>query len=496
MRILLINPPFRRMTGIEDYYYPIGLAYLAAVAKGLGHEVGIFDVERGRPVNGSLNYMSEYRQMEDYITVINDDGHPLWQEVVGFLRDFKPDLVGIRAQTTTYASAVKVAELVKRVNPGCLVIKGGPHPSIKYEQVLEDENVDFVVRDEGEITFSELIKTLEDGNGGLGGINGLSYKLNGRIVNNPPREFIKDIDSIPQPSRESLFYLGHYTPEDLGVLMASRGCPFSCSFCFNMWQKKLRCRSVENVIEEIVSVKERYKTQQFSFKDDTFTMNKAWVSELCEKLLGKGVGINWDCTSRVDLLDKNLLTLMKRAGCNVIKIGVESGSERILKDLKKGVSVDEIRRAAKLINDNNIFWSAYFIVGLPQETKEDMQKTYNFMREINAPYASIGLYKAFPNTTLFSQGVEMDILKPDMEREEYLRVKPLDYYYKNPKKRTLALNNDEFNDITQKIISACDAYNKRIGNLLRRGFARKAIYLKDPLALKRDLLKVKKWIGF
>lgn len=495
MKILLINPPLRRMTGIANFYFPMGLAYLAAVLEKEGHEVKIYDVDMGGKLGKSIAYITEYQEMQNYIDVVNNEKHPIWQEVTGIIERFEPDIVGIRVQTITYASAMKIAELVKKYDEECDVVMGGPHSSIKYEQVLADENVDFVVREEGEVTFSELIKKLEEDNASFGSVKGICYKTNGAIVVNPVRDSINNLDLIPHPARKSLMYSHNYSPEDMGVLMASRGCPFSCTYCFNMWGRKVRYRSVENVIEEIISTKKDYGTYQFSFKDDTFTLKRQWVEDICNRLIEERIGINWECTTRADFLDDDLIKLMKNAGCNTIKIGVESGSETILKEIKKGVTLEQIREAAGLLNKNTLFWCAYFMMGLPQETKEDMEKTYKFMKELNPHYASIGIYKPVPNTELFNLGVKLGILKPEMTREEYMRTNPIDYYYIDPNRRTVNLNEDDLSTITKKMLTAFDAHNKKFTNLLRRGLSRKKTYLINPRILVGDLSKMAGWIG-
>lgn len=484
MRVLFINPPLRRLVGQDCAYYPVGLAYLAAVTRGLGHTVGIYDVENARGLKIEADYRNEREQWQYYGNIINDSDHPLWQEVLDNINEFEPDIVGIRAQTITYASALKIAELAKRSHHGCPVVAGGPHPSIRPEEVLSDENVDFVIREEGETSFAALIKALNSKNPDFSSVPGLSYRLNETIVHNQAGEFIEDLDTIPHPARELLLNSEGYGAENLGVLMASRGCPFSCSFCFNMWKRTSRYRSPENVIEELVAVRERYGTNRFSFKDDTFTVNKKWVSEFCDGLLSRGLNVNWDCTTRADCLDDGILALMKRAGCDNIKIGVESGSERILKAIQKGESLEQIREGTRLLKKHGIFFMTYFITGLPQESEEDMTMTYDFMREINPPFAAIGLYKAYPCTALFEQGVQAGVLRTGMTREDYFKINPIDYYYIDTNKRSVVLDSDRFNYITQKIMNAFVAHNTGLYNSVRRAYANRRLYLNNPIMLK------------
>lgn len=163
MRVLLINPPLRRLIGESSSYYPMGLAYLAGIVRDMGHQVCVYDIEHGDSLSEGLYYGTEHQLWQNYINIINNEMYPLWEEISECIRNFEPDLVGIRAQTLTYASAMKIARLVKEYSQRCLVVMGGPHPSIKYEEVLEDENVDLVIREEGESSFSELIRAISSG---------------------------------------------------------------------------------------------------------------------------------------------------------------------------------------------------------------------------------------------------------------------------------------------------------------------------------------------
>lgn len=493
MKVLLINPPLRRMTGLASFYYPLGLASLAKVAIDLGHESSVYDVDMAKATLGGFSFNTEFRQMQNYLNVLNDASHPLWDEIAEYIRSYRPAVAGIRAQTTTYASALKVAEIIKKVSKDIVVVMGGPHPSVDSKSVLKCEDVDYVVMGEGEVTFAEFLKAMQN-KSDFSSIKGLCFRSNGEAVECGTRGLVENIDSLSIPASELLAFENNYTSEDMGIIMASRGCPFSCTYCFHMWGKRVRYRSPEKIIEEITLVKERYGTQQFSFKDDTFTLKKTWVLELCERLNSSGLKINWDCTTRVEVLDRYLLKAMKRAGCNIVKIGVESGSEKILKDMKKGITKDQIRHAVKLMNGLGIFWSTYFIMGLPQESSDDIRQTLDFMKEIKPYYASIGLFKPFPGTEAFKSGVDMGILKPSMSNEEYFHVNPINYFYIDANKRTVPMGKETFDHVTKNTFISFDRYNKKIKNLFRRGVARRNIYLRDATMLVKDLKRLASWI--
>ena len=237
MKILLIDPPFKRLTGLVNNYFPIGLGYLAAVARKMGHEVSIYEVDAVRKPT-SLDFAGEYKRYDDYLKIVNDRDHPIWQEIKDQIKEFQPDLVGISSMTPKIASALVVADICKEVNPDCPVVLGGAHPTVSPDQSIAYNPIDFIVRGEGEITFSRLIKKIDAGERSFGDIPGLSYKEDGNIKHNPPSEFIKELDEIPFPARDKLLNTDQYSSEDMGVILTSRGCPFKCTYCYHLLERE------------------------------------------------------------------------------------------------------------------------------------------------------------------------------------------------------------------------------------------------------------------
>lgn len=495
MKILLIDPPIRRFTGVASFYFSTSLAYLAAPLTQTNHEVSIYDVDRGGEVPNNLDFNNSYNQMQLYVDAINDSGNPVWQEIKNVMFKYNPDLVGITAMTTKIASAMKIAELIKECSKRCYVVMGGPHPTITPDDILESGFVDFVCRNEGERAFLELVNALDGRMEDLQSINGISYRKNGQIIHNNNANFIDDLDSIPYPARDKLMNIEKYSSEDIGMLLTSRGCPYRCSYCYHPFGgNAVKYRSIDNILGEIEKVRKKYGSYQFSIKDDSFTVKRSHVTKFCDALIKNKIKINWDCTTRVNLVDQDLLKLMKEAGCNVIKVGVESGSKRILKDTNKGITHEQIYKAAELFNKLGIFWTAYFMIGLPQETKEDMLQTYEFMNEINPFYAGLGVYNPFPKTELFDLGVKMGILKEKIGLDDFRHVNPIDYYFINPDKRVAALSKEEFDKISAWMMNAFNKRNKKFGKLIRRGWARRKQYIHDPSMIKNDMGKVIRWV--
>lgn len=496
MKILLIDPPFYRFLGVENRYFPIGLGYVAASLRDSGHDVRIFSVDTSKSINAPV-----YNRMHDhykvYIKLVNDAFHPIWQEVRAVLKNFQPHIVGITAMTPKVASVLKTATLCKEWGDHVRVIIGGPHATIKPDELLQYRDVDFVVRGEGEISFLELLQVFQDNHPVLlEHVDGLSYRKNGEIFHNPLGEVCRNLDTTPFPARELLIYPENFSPEDLGIIMTSRGCPFGCTFCYKeMFGKTIRYRSIDNVLEEVKEVIKKYNTKQFAFKDDSFTVDKNRVIELCNKLHAQKISINWESTTRVDLINEDLLKRMMAAGCNMIKVGVESGSERILKLIKKGISLEKVKSAARLFNQSGIPWTAFFMMGLPSETEVDIHKTLNFMKEIRPSYASIGVYEAYPGTELFEMGIKLGLVNPHMDPPAYFERPPGNYYFKDPLRRADTIDPERFERLCEELLTEFDRYNKGFKRLLKMGLARRKMYLYQPKSFMQDIQRVCKWIG-
>ena len=211
-----------------------------------------------------------------------------------------------------------------------------------------------------------------------------------------------------------------YSPEDMGLIMTSRGCPFSCTFCATD-NRQVRYRSIEHVLREIRHVRDTYGTVHFTLKDDSFTVDKKRVAEFCDALTREDLRIGWECNTRVDLVTEEMLRTMKRAGCNSVKVGIESGSERVLERMNKRITLDQIRAAAGLFRKVGIHWTGYFLIGTPGESLEDIYRTLDFMYEIRPDFAAIGVYEPFPETVMFHEGIRRGLVKAEHAYGGFLR---------------------------------------------------------------------------
>ena len=494
MKLLLIDPPFKSFAGIFSLYFPLGLTYLAGAAKKAGYECSILDMDAAEPKEGSLNYSREYEHYSNYITAINDPAHPTWQLMRRLVVEQKPDFIGITALTTKFGSVIQTARFCREVLPQVPIIVGGAHASTMPDLTASIPEVDFVLRGESDETLPELLKTIES-HGDLSKVGSLTWKNAGKIVHNPDAPFTQNLDSLPLPDRSALLNPEHYSSEDMGVMLTSRGCPFRCSYCFHMWERRVRFRSVESVIEEIEQVHREFGTTQFSLKDDSFTVRRSHVINLCQAFKKLPFKITFNCTTRVDLLDDELLAIMKDAGLAQLSVGIESGSASILKETDKDITHEQILKAAEMLNRHHIFWTGYFMIGLPTETEEDIEKTIAFLRRAKPYYAGLGVYNPFPATKLFRQGVEMGLLDPQPPLEHFLNTNPKDLFFKNPERRVLKIDHKRFQELSEIASQKFHRHNSNLFNLIRRGFARRRAYMYDPALLKRDFGRGLEFLG-
>lgn len=296
----------------EQHAPPLGLGYLAAVAEQKGWEVKIID---------------NIARFADY----TDD------QILKEAQLYQPDIICIPINISTIKSSYALVKKLSSLNT--LLISGGPHPTLFPDEAIKS-GFHAIVMGEGEITLSEIFDAVEQNNS-LHNILGISFKENGKIVHNPPRPFIKNLDDIPFPALH-LFQTGDYAknPEQFKLfqgVVTSRGCPYECSFCTipQASNRKYRYRSIENVVEGIKQLKEKWGVSYIIFYDELFTVNKKRTMELCDAFINSGLNIKWNCTTRVDLVDHELLLKMKNAGCDYVAFGIESPINLHLKKLRK-----------------------------------------------------------------------------------------------------------------------------------------------------------------
>lgn len=487
MRVLLVSPPFYRFMGYYNRYFPYGLLIVATVVKNAGYDVMVYDADyNDRPTD--IDISTVYDKSDAYLESFKNQNHPIWNEVKETVHKFQPDVIGIQVFTDFAASAFHIAKLCKKEFPSSPVVMGGPHIHVKSQESLQIcPDVDFTVLGEGEMTFIELLRYIQDHSVPIESIDGIAYRQDGEIIHNKPRMVIKDLDAVPFPERSLLLNEKKYSSEDMGLLMSSRGCPFHCTYCAT--EKRVRYRTIDHIIAEIEQVKQKYHTTQFTIKDDTFTMNAKRVYEFCEKLKQKRLHIRWECNTRANLIDEQLLITMKSAGCNFIKIGVETGSQKILDYMNKGVSFEDMEKASKLFKKVGIHWTGYFMMGIPGETREDIQNTLDFMCKIRPDFAYIAVYQPYPGTAMFFDGIKRGLIKSDMILEDFYTRSPNGYYKQNIHIQVETMGQFEFQRIATEMKKAFHQYNTHVLRVIKTALVKIPSYLTEPKMFIEDLKK-------
>jgi radical SAM superfamily enzyme YgiQ (UPF0313 family) len=366
-----------------NYWQPVGTLSVAAVLKRAGHEV--------RFVNGA--FMTHEDILQD-------------------IKKFSPEFIGIYSTTFGWGKAKKTAEDLKKLfNRGVFICAGGPYPIALQETCLQDAGTSFdaVVTGEGEFTTLEIVNRLQAGKG-LDGVQGAVYREGEAIIKNPPRPLITDLDSLPFPARELLgdtsLYIpppGTYRKKPVAVMITSRGCNRRCIYCFQLDKERksgIRYRSVENVLEEIeLCIKQGYK--EIKFLDDTFAADYNRAMEITREIGKRGLRFTWFASACVNQVDRPLLRAFKEAGCWAILFGAESGVQKNLITIRKGTTLEQIKRAVKDAQEVGLKVSTPFMFGIPGETFEEGLQTIQFAVELDPDMANFHAITPFPGTDLY-----------------------------------------------------------------------------------------------
>ncbi len=394
MKIMLVNPPttseIKSVLGVNGV--PLGLVYLASVARNEGHEVRFLDASAEN---------LDLRSIKNRI------------------KDFYPDLVGITATTPAFYDACDVARISKDLNEDVITVIGGPHVTFVPRYTLKKcPYLDIVVRGEGEITFKELLSVLKGPNRNLESLSnvlGLTYRRkDGKIVQNPPRPLIPNIDDLPIPSFDLINWDEYrYGKLRYGVIMTSRGCPFDCVFCSSSLQfgKRWRGHSVERVIKEIKILYDDFNIREIEFLDDTFTLNRKRAQQISDEIVKEGMDVSWSASSRVNTIDRETAEKMKRAGAHTIYFGIESGTQKILDFIGKGITLEQAIKAIKIAVEVGLNSLGSFIIGFPMEKKEDIERTVKFAKKLDVTYAQFTIATPYPGTRLWYYALKNKLIK-------------------------------------------------------------------------------------
>ena len=421
MKVLLINPPYSRIRGTGmDAWFPLGLGYLAAVLIEDGFDALIYSADNcqpgeQRPKSGMRDIFELRSQSRQAcIEALANKNHLVWQEVRRTIEDVKPDLVGITALSVQYGAAVKIGQIVKEWRPDCPVVIGGHHVTYLPEETLLGTPVfDFAVLGEGEVTLREVCRLLKEGrNPDLGKVLGVAYRKNGDVHITPPRQLCDDLNALPYPRRDIHLYPETYNKQQLGGLIYGRGCPWNCRFCSSkkFWQRRVRMRSPENCVNEIRVLINQYGIRRFMFWDDSFSVSRKGIVDFASLVIESGERFTFTAATRADLIDKELVELLRRAGCTELKLGVESGSPRVLEMIQKGLDLGVLREAVKIVKAGGINLGLFFMAGLPHETMDDLNMTFDLIKELDADNVAFNIFDPMPGSDLYQETIDLGLV--------------------------------------------------------------------------------------
>ncbi|MBU2473004.1 MAG: radical SAM protein [Patescibacteria group bacterium] len=437
MKILLINPP-----GKTSFIAPpLGLMSLATSLRNSGHFPKILD------------YLIE-----------NFNQDSLFNDIQ------KVDLIGITSVSPHINNALNLARLIKKKFPDKIIVLGGAHASLLPQETIENNPfIDFLIRGEGEIRIIQLIEYIQ-GQIKLKELDGIVFKKDGKIINLQPKKFIQNLDNLPMPAYDlipfkkySLYLQSQFQPAI--TMLTSRGCPFNCIYCSKpVFGSSIRTRSPKSILEEIIFLKKNYNIKEIIFYDDSFTLKKEKITKFCQLIIENNIKINWKCETRVNLVDQELLNLMKKAGCYMICYGIESGNQKILDILKKGITLEQIEKAIIITKKAKIKILGYFMIGIPQETEKNIKETINFAKKLNPDYAQFSIATAYPGTELYQIAEKQGKITKDFSDSFYALTRQ------------------------KKIISLCDIKSKVLQKYLKKAYY--SFYFRPSYIIQR-IYKIK-----
>lgn len=444
MKVVLVRPPFYSLFGMtipKMKTYPLNLLYLATYVRDRGgYQAALVDGENvSVPELKGLEALAQdpevvmHQGIPRMVKILEDPQHAFWEETERRIVAENPDLVGITCNSGNMDTArILVGRLKRR---GVPVILGGSHPTVLPEQSLNYTGADMAAIGEGEITLVRVMDALT-GKGSFSDIPSLAWRKDNKIIVNPRADLIAEIDSLPIPDR-SFINRSEYFGE---VLLTGRGCPFNCAYCAsrNIWGRKVRMRSVGSIVEELQILKRSAESEQPSehaadnnlhgeepfdsrpgrwvvkVVDDTFTVNRKRTLELLDEIIAAGLNcFEFTGGVRADSLDEALVAKMRAANFRRVTLGVESGSPRILKKIRKGETNEDVKKAVRLLRAAGIRSHAFFMIGLPDETLEDVELSKNLILDVQPDHVEINMVTPYPGTDIFAKLIPEDPAKID-----------------------------------------------------------------------------------
>jgi len=375
LKITLVNPPqFTRYP-----QPPFGLALIAAILEKAGYP----------------------------LTLLDANALGIKPEAIPSLAS-GADVIGLTAMTPTISTALKIARHLKLANPGVKIVMGGAHATMLTQETMASApEIDVIIRGEGDESVLEVLKALED-NRPLDGIAGISYRAEEKIIHTADRTSSIDMNALPFPSYHLLPWKKYrpHPPHGMSLpfaaVVTSRGCPYHCAYCSKpVFGSRFRAQSPARVVDELAYLKDRFGVKEVAFYDDSFTLDRKRVHGISEKILSSGLKIAWTCETRVNLVAKDLLHSMKKAGCYAVAYGIESASPEIIKTLHKDTTLDQVEEAVRQSREVGLQVIGYFMLGSPGETPDTIRQTINLAQRLKVDFAQFSVTTPFPGTELY-----------------------------------------------------------------------------------------------
>ena len=459
-KILLVEPPFYRLYNADFVLagFPLALGYLAGwLRQRTDWDVAAANADFAvlrRPFNLSHSYLAG-EGFANYRAALRDPDAPIWREVADMLRREAPAVLGLSAKTQNFHAALRVARIAKALDPDMRVVLGGPHPTMTGATALSHPELDALVHGEGEETLAALLGVWEN-EGDPARVAGISFRDGERVRTTAPRPLMADLDALPFPHAVAPDVLLDYAAYPVSAFMnvfSARGCPFHCLYCGSraIWTRRPRYRSVANVVAEMRGL-EALGVPRINFDDDTFGISKRRIRELCQAILAAGLRTPWSCELHVNLVDDATLELMRRAGCALVFLGVESGNDAILRANRKHTTVAKALAACATVKRHDIQLYTFFMVGFPDETEATMAETLAAMRRADPDYIIHSIFTPYPGTEAFARCREMGLVDDAFDASRYNHQSPENNF-------TQAIPRERFRRLAGEIEAFVDAHN-------------------------------------
>lgn len=395
--VLLIYPPLHRLYGERKQWMPLSILYLSSYLNEHGISAKAYNADCSlEEPECVMSYTDRFQAAKNFLNNLNSK-NMIWDEIEKVLEDVAPKIVGISVFTEALGSTKKIIDMIHKKYPSVRIIAGGPHAEIHPQYLLDDLHVDYVIKGDGEKSLYDLSKAL------LCGLDP-NFLLGNNISNNIITSVRIDVNELPIPKLEYHYDYEQYRKvgRKLNVSTSRGGCVYACKFCYcSKFKYNLQFRTPERVIDEIAYYINHYNTKKIFFVDDTFTINRQYIVEICNLIINRKLVFSWTCTTRAKQVDVDLLTLMKLAGCKSIHLGVESGSSRILELIDKKINIADVVNSSMLIKNAGIESRLFFMTGLPTETPNDLRLTIDLIKQVRPNETIMSIYVPIPGTPLF-----------------------------------------------------------------------------------------------